>query len=304
MEIFVSGSAGFIGNNLVKKLVEMGNTVYVQPHTTRTGNWKNLKSVFDKIYIPLEFSEIGKLDVVFHLGMPSSSPMYKENPFCTNEAVLSSMKHIELAKKKKAKFIYASTSSIYNGNPIPWEEHMDINITDYYTETRYWLERLATLYNKLYKLKSVGLRLFSVYGPNDFRKGKYANVVTQFALDIINNKSPIVYGDGKQRRDFVHVYDVVDAFVKAIDYEETECDVFNVGTGISFSFNEAISLANKCLKKNIPIKYTENQIHNYVFNTLADIRKADTMLNFRAKRGFIEEYPKYVRKLKETFGKD
>ncbi len=297
MEIYINGIAGFIGSNIAKALIEDGYVVYGIPSADRTGSWKNL----DGLDFRLPPNNM-KLDCVIHLGMPSSSPMYKKDPFATTEAVDSTMKHIEMARKHKAMFIYASTSSIYNGNPTPWKEDMPIHVKDYYSETRYWLERMASYYTKTYGLKTVGLRLFSVYGPNDMRKREYANVVTQFALNVMDNKRPIIYGDGSQRRDFVHVYDVVRAFKKAIQYcidTPVVEQIFNVGTGESYSFNDVIEIINKTLNTRITPKYTDRMIHNYVFDTLADTYKAESELEFKAKFKFEEEYPNYVREIRK-----
>lgn len=238
------------------------------------------------------------LDYVFHLGMPSSSPMYKAQPRCVAEALLSSIDALELAKRNKAKFIYASSSSVYNGNETPFSEDMPLYITDYYTEVRYWLERLVKLYSIRHGIEYVGLRFFSVYGPNDYRKKQYSNVVTQFALEMINGKQPVVYGDGKQSRDFVYVDDVVDALKKGMSYDGN--GIFNVGTGESHSFNDAIKVIQKTLNSSITPIYTDNQIHNYVFDTQADTTKAENELGFKAKYNFKEKYPDYVRELRKT----
>ena len=90
---------------------------------------------------------------------------------------------------------------------------MNIRVTDYYTEARLTIERIAKLYNILYGIKSAGLRLFSVYGPNESAKGRYANMISQFLWDMKEGKSPVIYGDGRQTRDFTYVKDVVDACI-------------------------------------------------------------------------------------------
>ena len=292
--MYVTGLAGFIGSRLTKSLIEDGHIVYGKPSCTRTGDWDNL--IRTDFKLSHFFNPKMKLNYVFHLGMPSSSPMYKAFPQCVAEAISVSIEALELARRNKAKFIYASSSSVYNGNTVPFREDMPIHITDYYTEVRYWLERLVKLYNTKYGVESVGLRFFSVYGPNDYKKKQYANVVTQFALDMINGKQPILYGDGEQRRDFVHVDDVVRALKFAMEYGHN--DVFNVGTGKSYSFNDSIKIIQKTLNSRITPIYTENEIHNYVFDTLADTEKATKGLNFIAKHNFKEKYPEYVRELK------
>ncbi|MCD6226325.1 MAG: NAD-dependent epimerase/dehydratase family protein [Candidatus Aenigmarchaeota archaeon] len=283
MKFLVTGGAGFIGSHLCKELVKRKNEVIVVDNL-HTGSLDNLKEIKDKIKFinkscgEITSEEIGKIDGIFHLGIYSSSPMYRENKKLVGMVINDFINILELAKKRDTKIVFASSSSVYNNNPTPWKEEMNIKITDFYTEARYLMERLAKLYDELYNVKSVGLRLFSVYGPNEKSKGKYANLVSQFLWDMEKNKSPIVYGNGEQRRDFIYVDDVSNAFIRAMDYNKT--DIFNVGTGKDYSLNELISMLNDLLGKNIKPKYIKNPIKNYVYKTKADTTKAKKLLNF------------------------
>jgi UDP-glucose 4-epimerase len=159
---------------------------------------------------------------------------------------------------------------------------MPIYVTDYYTECRYAIERLAKLYNILHGVRSVGLRLFSVYGPKEQYKGEYANVISQFLWLMKRDQPPIIFGDGTQTRDFIHVADVVEAFMLSAE-KDFECEIFNVGTGIARSFNYVVDLINKILGKSIKPVYKPNPIKNYVYHTLADTTKAEKILGFKAK---------------------
>jgi UDP-glucose 4-epimerase len=103
---------------------------------------------------------------------------------------------------------------------------MPIHVTDYYTECRYAIERLARLYHN-HGVEAVGLRLFSVYGPKEEHKGRYANVVSQILWAAMRGELFVVYGDGSQTRDFIYVSDVVEAFVKAMEFD-IDYGVFNV----------------------------------------------------------------------------
>jgi len=159
---------------------------------------------------------------------------------------------------------------------------MRIIPSDFYTEGRYAMERIAEVYNKLYGLKCIVLRLFSVYGPREEYKGKYANLVSQFLWSINKDEQPIIFGDGTQTRDFIWVKDVVKAYLLAME-KDIDFDVFNVGTGKNYSLNEVVEIINKTLGKNVKPKYVENPIKNYVFHTLADTTKAENVLKFKAK---------------------
>jgi UDP-glucose 4-epimerase len=159
---------------------------------------------------------------------------------------------------------------------------MPIFVTDYYTECRYSIERLAKLYNTLYGVKSIGLRFFSVYGPREKYKGKYANIITQFLWAMLKDEQPVIFGDGNQTRDFIYVGDIVKALMFAME-KDFEYEIFNVGTGVAYSFNQIINSLNELIGKNIRPIYKPNPIKNYVKDTLADTAKAEKMLGFKAK---------------------
>lgn len=284
MRAIVTGGCGFIGSNLVERLINDGWDVIVFDNLS-TGSLENIRGLGVRCYTcgyERMDSLVPDVDAIFHLGMPSSSPMYKDEPTLVGKTINDAIVIFEYARKRGCKVIYASTSSIYNGNPLPYREDMPIYVTDYYTECRYTIERLAKLYNDLYEVKSVGLRLFSVYGLREKHKGKYANVVSQFLWLIMKDEPPVIYGDGSQTRDFIHVSDVVEAFMLA--YEgDFRCEIFNVGTGVARTFNEVIEIINKLLGKNIKPIYKPNPIKNYVHHTLADTTKAEKVLGFKAK---------------------
>ncbi|MEM2889712.1 MAG: NAD-dependent epimerase/dehydratase family protein [Candidatus Bathyarchaeia archaeon] len=284
MNIIVTGGCGFIGSNLVERLLNEGNHVTVFDNL-HTGNPKNLEGLDVKVFYE-PYSKMDTLvnepDVIFHLGIPSSTPMYKNNPKLVGEAINDAIDIFEFAKKSRCKVVYASSSSIYNGNRPPYREDLPVIVTDFYTECRYAIERLAKLYNNLYGVKSVGLRFFSVYGPKEKYKGNYANIISQFLWAMKKDEPPEIYGDGTQTRDFIYVGDVVEALILAMK-KDFECEIFNVGTGISHTFNQIINLLNEMLGKNIKPVYKPNPIKNYVYDTLADTTKAEKILGFKAK---------------------
>jgi len=288
MKYLVTGGAGFIGSNLVEKLVKEGNEVIVLDNLS-TGSLENLSLVKDKIdfiFSPvmkiLDIEKIRNLDGIFHLGIPSTTILYRNNPFLVGEAVNEFIKTLELAKKEKCKIVFASSSSVYNGNKIPFEEGLPILIKDFYTEARYLMERLAKLYYDFYEVKSIGFRLFSVYGYHEQAKKDFANLVSQFLWTMKKGQQPIIYGDGNQIRDFIHVEDVVQGLTLGMGCD-VECDIFNLGTAKSYSLNELVEILNRILKTNIKPKYEKNPIKNYVENTLADIKKIKEKLGWSPK---------------------
>jgi UDP-glucose 4-epimerase len=290
LSVLVTGGAGFIGSNLVESLLAVGQEVVVLDNLS-TGSRQNLEGLSGSIEI-VEASCKNLLDQnispssIYHLGVPSSSPMYKKDPMLVGEAINGMIAVLELAKKSKCRVVYASTSSLYSGLTPPHREDMEALISDYYTEARFSMERIAELYKRLFGVDSVGMRFFSVYGPREGAKKQYANIVTQFLWEMMAGKAPVIYGDGEQTRDFVYVKDVVRALMLAMnsDYH----GALNVGTGKSYSFNEVVEILAKEMNLDVEPVHVENPIKNYVPHTLADTSKAQKVLGFQSRYSLHE----------------
>lgn len=284
MTTLVTGGAGFIGSNLVEDLLASGKEVIVLDNMA-TGSPGNLANLLGRLsIIQASCNDIPRLDLnpdeIYHLGIPSSSPMYKREPLLVGEAINGTIAVFELAKRCDARVVYASSSSLYNGIAPPHREDMQILVTDYYTEARLAIERMAELYNRLFNVGSVGLRFFSVYGPKEDAKKQYANMISQFMWDMRAGKAPVIYGDGLQTRDFTYVKDIVRALRLAMDSNYN--GILNAGTGAAYSFNDVIGLLNNRLGLRISPTYVENPIKNYVGHTLADTSRAEEILGFKA----------------------
>ncbi|MEI8004471.1 MAG: NAD-dependent epimerase/dehydratase family protein [Methanothrix sp.] len=285
MSTLVTGGAGFIGSNLVEELLAAGEDVVVldNMHTGSPGNLDGLEGSLK--LIRASCNDLPDMDLhpekIYHLGIPSSSPMYKKNPYLVGEALNGFTAVFELAKKSGARVVYASSSSLYSGLLPPHRENMTIQVSDYYTEARLAMERMAELYRKLFNVCSAGMRFFSVYGPKEESKKQYANVVSQFLWQMRRCETPLIYGDGMQTRDLTYVKDVVQALRLAMqsDYH----GILNVGTGKAYSFNDVIEILNKNMELDIKPLHVENPIKNYVLHTQADTAKAEKILRFKAK---------------------
>lgn len=299
MRVLVTGGCGFIGSHIAEELVKRGFNVTVLDDLSlgRLDNIRGLdaKFVIGDAEMVASFNE--KFDVVFHNGIPSSSPMYKQDPYLVSKAIRGMISVLEYAKKFKAKVVLASTSSIYNGNPLPWREDMEIKVTDYYTEARLYCERLCRLYAHLYGVESVALRYFSVFGEREEHKGGYANVITQMLWSALKGQQFVIYGDGKQSRDLIYVKDVVEANLKAMDFKdytnEAKFEVFNVGSGRVYTFNDMAKLVESQGLK-IKLAYRENPITNYVYHTLADMSKPRSLLKFNPRYEVKDVLPRLV----------
>ena len=296
MSILVTGGAGFIGSNLTEDLLASGEEVVVLDNM-HTGSKTNLDDLDGRLnVVQASCNQIPCLDLnpekIYHLGIPSSSPMYKKDPFLVGEAINGTTAIFELARRTGARVIYASSSSLYNGLLPPHREDMVIGVTDYYTEARLAIERIAELYKRLFDVNSVGMRFFSVYGPKERTKKQYANMVTQFLWEMQEGRSPVIFGDGSQTRDFTYVKDIVRALQLAMD--SNYHGVLNAGTGKAYSFNDVIRMLNQKLESAIEPTYTENPIKNYVRHTLADTSKCREILKFEAQFTLEEGISKLV----------
>jgi len=286
MEFLVTGGAGFIGSNLVERLVTEGHAVTVLDNL-HTGSEQNISSVRDKIKFingnAGKISELNqKFDGIFHNGIYSSSPMYRENLHLVGQIIDEFISILEYARRNNSKVVFASSSSVYSGLTPPHRENMPIKVTDFYTEARLPLERLGELYHSLYGVSVIGLRYFSVYGPHEESKGKYANLITQFLWSLKKGQPPVIFGDGNQKRDFTYVDDIVDANLLSMN-SKIGFDVFNAGTGSTYTINQMYSILSKKMGASMEPKYVQNPIKNYVQYTQADTNKAEKILGFKAK---------------------
>jgi len=293
MNILITGGAGFIGSNLVKKLNTADNKITVIDNLS-TGHQDNIKDQTLHKFIPTSVDiGLGKYtrlipenyDLVYHLGIPSSSPIYKKDHWKVGLAINDFIKILDFCKKGNTPLVYASSSSIYNNKPTPHNEQMTPYCLDYYTEARYSMERLATMYAKLHNIESAGLRFFSVYGPNEQAKKDFANIITQMIL----KKTFAIYGDGTQTRDFTHVNDIVKALELAGNHayknheigNKADANIFNAGTGTETSFKQAAELIQQHTP--LDITYTNTPLPpGYVKRTCADTTHARKYLSFDA----------------------
>jgi len=290
MSTLITGGAGFIGSNLVEELLKAGEEIVVLDNM-HTGSLSNLDGLQDGLkLIQASCNDLPNMDLhpekIYHLGIPSSSPMYKKNPYLVGEALNGFTAVFELARRTGARVVYASSSSLYNGLLPPHREDMTILVADYYTEARLAMERMAELYRQLYNVDSVGMRFFSVYGPKETAKKQYANMVTQFLWEMQDGKAPLIFGDGLQTRDFTYVKDLIRALLLAMksDYH----GILNVGTGKAYTFNQTVEILNKNMQLTLKPKFVENPIKNYVAHTLSDTTKMEKVLGFKARYNLEE----------------
>jgi len=300
----VTGGAGFIGSNIVEMLVEQGVEAVVLDDLY-LGTEDNLSEVRDQIkfiegsVLDMEAIEeaIEGCDVVFHQAARSSSPMHKENSAEGARVNVEGFVNVcEAAVNAGAdKVVYASTSSMYGSVKPPHKEDMDLEPVNLYTASKMSREMYARCYSYTEEIETTGLRYFSVFGPHEKGKGKYANVVTQFLWKMMDDEQPVIWGDGTQERDFVFVKDVARANILAAETEkELDGEVFNIGRGNPVTFNQVVENLNDALEKDIEAEKVENPLDNYVHEHKADNSKAKEILGWEPEYSFEEGLKKSV----------
>ena len=282
----ITGGAGFIGSNLTDFLVKNDHKVIVLDNFI--SGKKKIYLIIKKKNVRVIKTDISKneeleryfkgADYVFHLaGLAEIIPSIK-NPkkyFVNN--VLGTLNVLEAAKKAKIKkFIYAASSSCY-GTPkkFPTSEKSKIDLKHPYAVTKFMGEELVMKYASIYNMPNISFRFFNVYGPRLNTSGQYSAVMGNFLEQNKKNKPLTVVGDGKQTRDFIHVYDLVNAFLKTIK-SRTVNEIFNLGSGKKTSIN-AIAKIFGGTKKFIPKRPGEPK------NSLADISKIKKKINWKPK---------------------
>jgi len=303
MKILVTGGAGFIGSNIANTLSRDKNATVVALDDLSLGRPTNLSrdvkfvegSIMD---FELTLEVVRGCDYILHSAAKSSSPMFKDDPRKGVDInALGFMNVVESAKRNHVKkVIFASSSSVYNGLPIPFMESQIITPKTFYEASFYCREILAKTYYFENGLNLVGLRYFSVYGPHEEHKGKFANNISQFLWSMTNGQSPVIYGDGTQTRDFTFVDDVVQANILALQSEEMEFGIYNIGTGIETSFSTLVEIINRHLGTNIQATYVDNPIKNYVQKTKADITLAKLELGYEPKFSLDDGIPALIGK--------
>lgn len=277
MKALVTGGAGFIGSNLVDKLLEMGHEVVVIDNESSECNeefyWNEraINAKFDIADYTNTRPLYDAVDVVFHLAAEARIQPAIENPIraVTTNAV-GTCTVLQCAREAGVKrVLYSSTSSAYGRNTPPCVEDMREDCLNPYSVSKVAGEKLCKMYYELYGLETIIFRYFNVYGEREPLKGHYAPVVGLFLRQAENGEPLTIVGDGEQRRDFTHVSDVVNAnIMAAISNPETNTfgEVYNVGTGKNHSVNELANMISNN-QINIPPRVGESRI------TLADNSK-------------------------------
>jgi UDP-glucose 4-epimerase len=275
--VLVTGGAGFVGSNLANHLAPDNEVVAVDDGYLGTPENLGEDVAFVEASV-LDEDLPTDVDVVFHLAALSSYAMHEEDPRRGARVnVEGFVNTVEQARDDGCDtVVYASTSSIYGSQTDPCPEEMPVTVNTGYEASKMARERYGEYFSNHYGLTCAGLRFFSVYqgyGGAEAHKGEYANVIAQFADDVANGRSPELYGDGTQTRDFTHVDDIVRGLVLAAEHELD--GIYNLGTGEAYDFETVVAMINDELGTDVEPTYVENPIPGdvYVHDTCADPSK-------------------------------
>ncbi len=267
--ILVTGSSGFIGRKVLEKLPKLG--VITDYDNSMRVNLQNIDEVM----------KIDSVDIVIHLGGKTPKKELKWNDYFNNN-ISSTLNILEYCIKKNVKKLIYVSNYIY-GNPkySPIDENHPINPHNAYSESKYLAERLCKFYCDKTNLNLIILRPFNIYGESMNEGFLLSNLINSVKTD---QKVTVINKDS--RRDLLHVDDFVDLILKIIDYN-CKFEIFNVGTGISFSFNEIIEKIENVTLKKLNLEYLEDK-KIFIEDIKADITKIKEKLDWKPKIG-IEE---------------
>ena len=288
----VTGGAGFIGSNLVERLLERGFRVRVIDNVS-TGNADNLAEFEGKIdFFKGDIKSLEDMtkacegvEGVFHQAALPSVARSVEKPMDTNENnVIGSLSLLEACRKNDVKkVVFASSSSVYGDtDELPKKEGMSMRPLSPYAASKIAMEYYFYAFSKVYGIDSIGLRYFNVYGPRQNPESEYSAVVPRFIHTVLCGLTPVIYGDGKQSRDFTYVKDIVQANLLAMESRIRGCDFFNVGSGKSLTVNQLLETIGSLIGKASKAEYLPPR-EGDIRESLADITKIRESLMFAPK---------------------
>ena len=261
-KILVTGGAGFIGSNLTEALLNQGHSVRVLDNFS-TGKRENLAFKEKDVLLEVIEGDITEREVcqsamkgaefVFHEAALPSVQQSVEDPLTSNRVNVEGTLNVLLAAKEAGvrRVVYASSCAIYGDDPVlPKREDMNPQPLSPYALQKYIGERYCRLFSQLYRLETISLRYFNVFGPKQSPKSVYAAVIPLFIDALLRGRSPVVFGDGEQSRDFVYVEDVIQANLLALSSQHHYGDVINVACGRSLSLNELLRILGGLSRKN------------------------------------------------------
>ena len=297
--VLVTGGAGFIGSNIIEKLLQQNNKVTCLDNFA-TGKRENLKGFLKHPDFELMEGDIRKLedcrlavknkDIVLHQAALGSVPRSINDPITSNDVNVGGFLNMLVAARDEGvkRLVYAASSSTYGDSEVmPKVEDKIGKPLSPYAITKYVDELYADVFSKLYDMELIGLRYFNVFGPRQDPDGAYAAVIPKFVSALIAGESPVINGDGSFSRDFTYVKNVVQANELAATVENSEAvnTVYNVACGERTSLNELVSHLKQLLVRydaaieQVEIQYGPERKGD-VPHSLASVEKGKKLLGY------------------------
>jgi UDP-glucose 4-epimerase len=301
VDCVVTGGAGFIGSNLVGALVARGDRVTVIDDLS-SGFARNLEpypgvrlmeaSVLDEEAVA---TAVDGAQAVFHLAASVGNKRSLDNPLVDSQVNVLGTLNVARACRRAGvrKLVYSSSAGVFGElKHLPIREDHPVEPDSLYGASKLAGEKLCLAYGKLYGVKTIALRYFNVYGPNQ-RFDQYGNVVPIFVFSLLRGEPITVFGDGEQTRDFVSVRDVVQANLKAAGAKGVT-GVFNVASGTRITVNELLELIAGLIPTDHAVRYGPPR-RGDVRHSLADIAAAQRAFGYEPSVRISEGLAEYVR---------
>lgn len=296
----VTGGVGFIGSHIAETLLKQGEHVRVLDNIA-TGRQVNLDALqhhaghIEFIHGDLRNMEtveaaVAGVEVIFHQAALASVPRSIAQPVESLETNVNGTQNVLLAARDHGvrRVVYASSSSVYGNTPtLPKHEGMPTAPMSPYAVQKLAAEQLCGVFTRIYGLETVALRYFNVFGPRQDPTSEYAAVIPRFLTALIERKRPIVFGDGKQTRDFTYIENVVQANLLAATSKDAVGQAMNIGCGEQIVLNSVLDIAGEMLGIHPDAEYREARAGD-VRDSLADISKARALLGYTPSVDFRE----------------
>lgn len=312
--ILVTGGAGFIGSNLCEYFLKKGYKVVCLDNFS-TGHKKNIISFLENENFKLIEGDIRdiktcnlavqNIDYVLHQAALGSVPRSIKDPLTSNEVNINGFLNVLTASRDSGvkRFVYAASSSTYgDSESLPKVEDKIGKPLSPYAITKYVNELYAEIFSKTYGIETIGLRYFNVYGRKQDPNGAYAAVIPRFVMQLMNNESPVINGDGNFSRDFTYIDNVIQMNELAMLTENPNAinTVYNTAFGDRTTLNDLMKYLKMYLSeydekiKDIKVIYGPNRIGD-IPHSLASIDKAKKLLNYNPKYSFQDGLKEAVK---------
>jgi len=294
MRILVTGGTGFIGSNLVMRLMQDGHDVTITGHDAE----QKIPGFCGKMLQPgllgIDWESIGKVDVLYHLAAINDTTLMDSREMLRANLAASQELFQRVVQSGCRTIVYASSTAVYGDASAPYREEGPLRPLNPYAESKKLLEDwTAQFANANPEVRLVGLRYCNVYGPRENHKGPRASMIFQLAQQM-KRGNPRLFRHGEQKRDYIYVADVVRANLLAAE-ARVSC-VVNCGFGKAVSFNELVLELNRVMGLERKPEYIENPYADrYQSFTECDMRLAKEKLGFAPETGLREGLEKYHR---------